>query len=247
MLTKLLVAKLNQFEPLAADDVAALEAVAGDVKLFDHGEDMIRQGDDPKNVHLVLDGWACRYKVLPSGERHIIAYLIPGDLCDVNVTLLDAMDHSIGALSACRVLYLPRENLIDLIGRNVRLFRALWWCTMVDEAILREWLVNIGGRRADQRVAHLICEMLLRCRAVGLTSDHSFEIPLTQQELGDTMGVSAIHMNRSLQALRADGLIATEGRRYEVPNFRKLMEFAEFDPLYLHQVRKAGKDLLDGF
>jgi CRP-like cAMP-binding protein len=116
---------------------------------------------------------------------------------------------------------------------------ALWWSTLVDEAVLREWLVNIAGRQSEQRLGHLICEMLLRSKAVGLTDGDNFEMPLTQEELADSMGMTPVHMNRCFQALRGHGLITTNGKRIVIDDLRKLVAFSEFDPIYLHQEGKG--------
>jgi CRP-like cAMP-binding protein len=230
-----LVRKLEQFEKLSDREKEILEGSVERVQTFGPREDIITQGERPDHVHLLVEGWAGRYKLLPEGDRHIMAYLIPGDLCDVHVTLLRVMDHSIGALSTCKVAFIPRVRIEAIINDHQRLARALWWSTLVDEAVLREWLVTLGQRPANKRVAHLICEMLLRSKAVGLTHDDSFEMPLTQEELGDTMGLSVVHMNRTLQELRRSGLITSEGRRVVVNDVQGLMAFADFDPIYLHQ------------
>ena len=152
MRTRPLICKLEQFITLSDAEKQALEDATSDVKEFAPKEDIISQGDSPEHVHLLLDGWAGRYKILPEGERQIMAYLIPGDLCDVHVTLLDKMDHSIGALSSCTVLFIPRKRMTDLMRQHANISRALWWSTLVDEAILREWLVNIGRRKARPKI-----------------------------------------------------------------------------------------------
>jgi CRP-like cAMP-binding protein len=230
-----LIRKLEQFTELRRGDKQALRDGVSKVVEFAPREDIIRQGDRPDSVHLLLTGWAARYKLRLGGEHPIMAYLIPGDLCDVHITVLKEMDHAIGALSACEVAYFPRDHLFRLMTERPQLGLALWWATLVDEAILREWLVNIGTRQAPQRLAHLICEMLLRSRAVGLTQDDSFELPLTQEQLGDSLGTSTVHVNRTLQELRSQGLIATDGKRIVVQDLEALMAFCDFDPLYLHQ------------
>ena len=230
-----LIAKLEQFAELSDEDKRLLEDAARDVRRLEARKDIIAEGERPEEVHLLLEGWAARYKVLPGGERAIMAYLIPGDLCDVHIALLDRMDHSIGTLTPARVAYIPRRTVEALMGRGGDLARALTWSMLVDEAILREWLVTLGHRPADKRVAHLICEMMLRSRAVGLTDDDSFDLPLTQEELADTMGITPVHMNRTLQLLRQDGLITTRGKRVTVNDAGRLMELAGFDPNYLHQ------------
>jgi CRP-like cAMP-binding protein len=234
METDRLIRKLEQFHSLSAEDKGTLNDSIHAVSDFKPGEDIIGIGERPDDVHLIIEGWAGRYKILPEGERHIMAYLIPGDFCDAHVALLRRMDHSIGALSQCKVAFMPRDKITAIINNHRQLAQALWWATLVDEAILREWLVT-RTRRADKRVAHLICEMLLRAKAVGLTDDDSFELPLTQETLGDTMGLSTVHMNRTLQELRGHDLITSEGRRIIVHDIERLKQFADFDPLYLHQ------------
>lgn len=221
-------------------DKAALEAAGGKVVDYAPRQDIIVQGDNPHDAHLLLDGWAGRYKLMPDGGRKIMAFVIPGDLCDVHVALLDQMDHSIGALSACKVLFLPRQKLNEMMDASPELSRALWWSTLVDESVLREWLVNLGGRPASQRIGHLICEMLLRCRAVGLANENNFEMPLSQEELADTMGMTPVHMNRCLQELRGGGLITSQGRRIFIDDLDALMAFSGFDPIYLHQIRNGS-------
>lgn len=233
-----LIRKLENFAKLSDEDKQTLRDAVQDIREIRPRQDIIREGEAPEHIHLILEGWAVRYKSLAEGERPIMAYLIPGDLCDVQITLLHQMDHSIGTLSRCRVAYLRRDAMEDIMERNRLLARALWWSTLVDEAILREWLVTLGHRPADKRIAHLLCEMLLRSKAVGLTDDDSFDLPPTQEELGDTMGMTAIHMNRMLQDLRRQGLIHTEGKRVVVENLDRLMTFAGFNPNYLHHERQ---------
>jgi CRP-like cAMP-binding protein len=230
-----LIRKLEQFAGLSDEDKRLVDDAARDVRRLEARQDIIREGERPDEVHLLLEGWAARYKVLPGGERAIMAYLIPGDLCDIHIALLDRMDHSIGTLSPAEVAYIPRERIEALMGRGDDLARALTWSMLVDEAILREWLVTLGHRPADKRVAHLICEMMLRSKAVGLTDDDSFDLPLTQEELADTMGITPVHMNRTLQALRRSDLITTRGKRVIVRDAERLMAFADFNPNYLHQ------------
>ncbi|MGX9120356.1 Crp/Fnr family transcriptional regulator [Mesorhizobium sp. BHbsci] len=241
-----LIRKLEHFRKLSDEDKQVLAGSVAKSVEFSAGSDIITYGEKPTHVHLLVDGWAGRYKLLPEGGRNIMAYLIPGDLCDVNVALLDEMDHSIGALSPCTVALIPLDTVREMMDENRTLAQALWWADLVDEAVLREWLVTVGSRGAQQRVGHLICEMLIRTAAVGLARDNSFDLPLTQQELADSMGMSLVHMNRALQGLRGKGLIKSEGKRITVKNVNGLMQFAAFDPLYLHQQAKQFKDTQSG-
>ena len=142
------------------------------------------------------------------------------------------MDHNIGALTDCRVVDIPRAQIEDLLKNYPKIARALWWATLVDEAILREWLVNLGQRRADKMIGHLICELLTRFAAVDL--DHSFSLPLTQEQLGDTLGITQVHTQRVLAEMRDQGLLALENRAIIVPDFERLSRFSGFNPDYLH-------------
>jgi len=170
-------------------------------------EDVISQGDRTGGVKLLLDGFACRYKVLEDGRRQIIAYFVPGDLCDLRVFILKRMDHSIGAVVTSKVATISPENVLKLTHNYPTLTRALWWSTLVEEAIAREWLVNVAQRDALERMAHLFCELLYRFRAVDLNQGNSCTLPLTQVELAETLGLSPVHVNRTLQALRRRKLI----------------------------------------
>lgn len=228
------VQKLQHGAELTDEDRRVLERAAGEIKTFGPRQDLIREGDQPDYVHLVLEGFACRYKLLPDGERQIMAYLVPGDICDLHITILGEMDHSIGTLSACKIACLPRAAVEDLTENHGRINRALWWASLVDEAILREWLVGMGRRSADKQMAHLFCELFLRLQAVGLVTDNSYELPLTQDELGDTLGLSGMHVNRVLQQLRSENMIVFKGKRLTISNVRGLQAFAEFNPNYLH-------------
>jgi CRP-like cAMP-binding protein len=227
---------------LSDDDRRRLDEAARDVREIGPRQDLIREGERPEEVHLILEGFACRYKILPGGERQIIAFLVPGDFCDLHVAILGEMDHGIATLSACQVAYIPRKTVDELTSNHPAINRALWWATLVDEGTLREWLVSMGRRPADRQMAHLFCELLLRLRSVGLASENGFDFPVTQQELADTLGLSTVHVNRILHQLREDGLITLSGRRLTIHDVDRLREFAEFDPSYLHLVKRREAD-----
>jgi CRP-like cAMP-binding protein len=229
-----LLRKLANFTALSADETNALQECCGDVRVLAPGEDIITQGDRTGGVRLLLEGFACRYKVLEDGRRQIVAYFVPGDLCDLRIFILKRMDHSIGAVAASRVATLTPDNVLKLTNRFPNLTRALWWSTLVDEAITREWLVNVGQRNARERMGHLFCEILLRFRAVGLSQGNSCALPLTQVELAETLGLSSVHVNRTLQDLRRQGLITLEGGTLTIENLDKLTQVSFFNPDYLH-------------
>jgi CRP-like cAMP-binding protein len=229
-----LVRKLANFATLSPEETDALQECCGDVRVFAPGEDMIAQGDRTGGVRLLLDGFACRYKVLEDGRRQIVAYFVPGDLCDLRVFILKRMDHSIGALGASRVAIIAPDDILRLTSHFPNLTRALWWSTLVEEAVAREWIVNIGQRNARERMGHLFCELLFRFRAVGLSQGNSCTLPLTQLELAETLGLSSVHVNRTLQELRRQKLITLEGGTLTIEDFDKLKEVTFFNPDYLH-------------
>ena len=229
-----LIRKLEGFGVLSEADRAVLTQISANPRLIGPRMDLIREGDRPEGVFLVLDGMACRHKVRETGARQILAYLLPGDLCDLDVALLDTMDHTITTVAACRVVQIPPETIAALIQHHPQVARTLRKTTLVDNATLREWLVNVGSRSAVERLAHLFCELLVRLRAVDRTEGDSFELSVTQAELGDTTGLSSVHVNRSLQELRRQGLIELKGRRLTILNLPRLRAVAEFRANYLH-------------
>jgi CRP-like cAMP-binding protein len=229
-----LLRKLMNFTHLSDDECIAVNESCNDVREFAAREDVISQGERTGGVKLLLEGFACRYKVLEDGRRQIVAYFVPGDLCDLRVFILKRMDHSIGAVIASKVATISPENVLKLTNIYPNLTRALWWSTLVEEAVAREWIVNVGQRSALERMAHLFCELLYRFRAVGLNQGNSCTLPLTQVELAETLGLSAVHVNRTLQDLRRQKLITLEGGTLTIQDLEALKEVSFFNPDYLH-------------
>ena len=239
-----LIRKLEQFTRLSSDDKRALEqAAAQRVRRLAPREDLIREGDKPRQVNLILDGWACRYKVLEDGRRQIQAFLVPGDICDLRMFILKQMDHSVAALTSLTVAEIPSGTILDLTQNSPRLSHALWWNSLVEEAIAREWISVLGQREAIERLAHLFCELCLRLRGVGLTNGHAdgiaFEMPLTQEQLADATGITTVHVNRTLQQMREQGLILLKGKTLIIPDLESLKAVALFNPNYLHLDREG--------
>lgn len=227
-----LARKLWNAGRLAVEDLKKLDQVIAEPFPVDAREDLIQHGEDPENVHLVLTGMVCRYKVMPDGKRAIVALMLPGDICDLHVAILGRMDHNIGTLTDSTLVKISRRTIEDLLDNHPRIRRALFWSTLVDEAILREWLVNMGRRRADKQMAHLFCEVHARLSAVSQMQDAL--MPLTQEELADILGVSTVHAQRVLSQLRNQGLVTVQGSRVAVPDIERLRDFAEFEADYLH-------------
>jgi CRP-like cAMP-binding protein len=234
--------KLEAIEPLTNAERDKIAGLIRDVSDVPRKTDIISDGESPDYVHLVLDGWAARYKILRDGSRRITAFLIPGDFCDLHITILDAVDHGIIALTDCRVAYIEQARIDEVTRSTPVLTRALWRATLVDEAILRQWLVNGGRRNALEAVAHLLSELHLRMKLVGLAEDDKLELPVTQEELADATGLTPVHINRTLQRLRKEGLIELSGGTLFVPDVQALRRACDFDSAYLHprSIRHAG-------
>lgn len=238
-----LIRKLCGVARLTEEERRSIRDLCTDVGEVERKQDIISEGAEPDRVHVMLQGWAARYKLVPDGGRQITAFLIPGDFCDIHITILGRMDHSILALTPCKIGYIRGDALDKLTQESSNLARALWWTTLVDEAVLREWVVNNGRRDAYQAIAHVLCEMHLRMDAVGLVSDDVLDLPLTQEELADAAGLTPVHTNRILQRLRGDGLIDLESRVLTIRDVEGLRKAAGFEPEYLHAEPRSGGDV----
>jgi CRP-like cAMP-binding protein len=227
-----LVRKLEQFTSLSESEKRVLQTAPTSVRAIAGRSDLVAEGDCPTDISLLSEGFACRYKLLGDGRRQITAFLIPGDICDLRAFLLGRMDHGVAALSRCQVSHIAHAKLSEIIEKYPRIGFGLWRDTMLDGAIYRQWLTNVGRRSAYQRLAHLLCEVWWRLQAVGRTRGDSYELPVTQTDIGDAMGLSVVHVNRTLQQLRADGLISLRSN-VVVLNWGQLQEAGEFDPTYL--------------
>jgi CRP-like cAMP-binding protein len=234
-----LALRLNAYARLSQDERAALAAVSRVKTRAAPRHDLIREGDRPTVVRLVLSGWACRYKTTPDGQRQIVGLFIPGDFCDLNVYVLRQMDHSISAITAVQVAEISPEQIEALMDQHPRITRSLWWHELVNASIQREWLLNIGARGAYERLAHLLAEMFFRMRAVGLADGDSCDFPLTQNDLGDVTGLTSVHINRTLQELRRERLVELQSKRLRIPDLPALMQAAQFNPNYLHLDREG--------
>jgi len=235
--------RLEQFTRFDPNERERLnELLTYPTRTYGRGEDVIAQGQKVGNIHLVLTGLAARAKTLRNGDRQLMAFLVPGDFCDLEVFVLEAMDHSITAMTETTCVLIPEAVITDLLTESTKLTRALWWSTMVDSAILREWIVDHGSRDAHERIAHLCYELLVRYRVVGETTDDAFSFPITQEDLADATGMTAIHANRMLQRLREDGLIELKGKVLTVLDPARLKKAARYDSSYLHLIRTEQGD-----
>lgn len=228
------VSKLEAFTRLSFDDRAALAAITRNCRQVEARRDLISDGDKPRYVHLVLDGWACGYKQLPDGKRQIVSLFVPGDFCDVNIYILSQIDHSIGAITRLKVAMITPDEMNALTAQRPRITQALWWHQLVNAAVQREWTLNIGQRTAYERIAHLLIELYTRLRTVGRAHDGRCDFPLTQNDLADATGLTSVHVNRTLQELRRDGLIELERKQLHILDMSRMKDIAMFNPNYLH-------------
>ena len=227
--------KLSQVARLEPGDKALLDRLTARPPRVCAGRTLIRQGEPPDHVNVVMSGWIARYKILGGGQRQIMALLTPGDMCDMHVFLLKTMDHSLCAIGDAEVAMLSRHDVMAILHTRPVLTGALWWSSLQNEAILREWITSLGRRDAYARTAHLMYELHLRLSGAGVPNGAAgYEFPLTQTDLADALGMSVVHVNRVVQRLREDDLIVLKRGRLFIPDPDALAAAAEFDPSYLH-------------
>jgi CRP-like cAMP-binding protein len=233
------VRRLNALRRLSEAGAAAIKAALRErILKTDAGTDIACEGDRPETVRLILSGWACRYKSLEDGRRQIVNFVLPGDSCDTYMYLFSSMDHSIGALTPVIYSELERSAFEKLVSVDVTVAEAFYCEPLAVASIQREWAINLGRRDALERVAHLICELFVRLEMVGLVEGKSFALPVTQMDLADAAGLSTVHLNRTLQELRASGLITLKERHLNIHDMQALSQLAMFNPNYLHVDRK---------
>lgn len=229
------VQKLSGYVSLTAEDTLLLTEACTVQRDVPPGYDLIREGDKPVSVFVMLEGWACRYKLLPEGGRQITAFLMPGDFCDMHVAVLDQMDHSIATISRSRVAMVSRAKIEALIESRPAITRAFWRTQLVDEGVLRAWIVCMGRRTSLQRVAHLLCELCVRVQNIGSIENSYCELPLSQIVLADALGLTAVHVNRVLRKLRLLGVMEKHAGMLVISDIFRLGEIAGFDENYLHR------------
>ena len=229
------ISKLRGFAHLNEADVAALASATSRARRVSVRKDLIREGDRPGPVFVMLDGWAFRYKILPNGTRQVLAYLMPGDACDLHVGLLAEMDHSIQTIGPALVATIDRAQMDEIMDRHRNIARAMYLAQLVDEGTMRAWITSMGRRSSIERVAHLMCELYLRARNIGLTNKPEFTLPLSQLLLADSLGMTPVHLNRVLKELRVTGAMTLQRGSLHIVSPDELIRIAGFDENYLHR------------
>lgn len=232
------IRNLEQRDELTAQERALVGSLQSSLRSFERGEELVTENSRPTHSCLLLSGFAGREIILREGQRQITAVNIAGDFVDLHAMLLKVMDHTVVALTPCRAAFVPHDELRRVIAESAHLGRLLWLLTVIDAAVHRAWIASIGRRAAAPRVGHLICELSLRLQGVGLARPDRLEFPVTQAELADMLGLSVVHVNRSLRELREKSLLIWRGNKVDIPDFAALARASAFDSTYLNLHRE---------
>ncbi|MBZ9673193.1 Crp/Fnr family transcriptional regulator [Mesorhizobium sp. B2-1-8] len=235
-----LVRKLQTISEIREAEIAILKSIPIQEKDFSANYDLVREGDHPVYSFVVLDGLVGSTKYTGDGKRQITSFFVAGDIPDLHGLHLSVMDCNFSTLTPARMGFMRHDVLRNLCDQHPRIATAFWRSTLIDAAIYREWVTNVGRREAYPRMAHILCELIFRLRSVGRIQDHVADIPITQAALGDALGLSTVHVNRTLQELRREGLIATTGSRVHATDWPGLTHAGDFDTTYLHQKNPAA-------
>jgi CRP-like cAMP-binding protein len=230
-----LVERLARLSPLSGADRDALLALPHAVRSLGASTHLVRDGDHAESCTALLSGFAYRYKITGEGARQIISVHIPGELVDLQNSFLAIADHSVQMLTEGEVAVIPRQALRDLALNQPGVARALWIDSLIDASIFREWVVNVGRRNSRARVAHLLCELCLRLRKAGLIEGPTYELPMTQEQLADAVGLTSVHVNRVLKQLAEEGLIRRDRRSISIADWIRMKDAGDFNERYLHQ------------
>jgi CRP-like cAMP-binding protein len=228
------VRRLKTRAPLTQADADAVRNVPFVRRTLEPAAYIVREGEPPTHCALLLSGFAYRHKVTGEGQRQILSIHMPGEFLDLQNSFLDVADHNVQALTRSEIAAVPVAAMSRLAEQHPLVGRALWIDTLIDSAIFREWIVNVGRRDATSRIAHLLCEFALRLEAADLARDYRYELPMTQEQLADATGLTAVHVNRVLKDLQRRTLIARERRAVEIVDWERLRAVGDFNARYLH-------------
>jgi len=229
-----LIRKLDRLADLSQSDLQAIRALPFEIEGVGSGQYLVREGTLVRQCCLLLSGYACRYKSARMGNRQIVSFHLAGDILDLQHLLFPQADHSVQAITDARVAWVDTKALAALAQQRPAINEALWRDTLVDASIFREWVLNVGQRDAKSRIAHMLCEFAIRREAAGLGAPEQFELPMTQQQIAEATGLTAVHVNRMLQMLGTEGVIERQGRRFTIVDWDKMRDVADFEPGYLH-------------
>ena len=212
----------------------ALDQLTSSWRTYEPGQYLLREGDRPAGCSFLIDGFVYRHKIVGDGGRQIVSIHIPTDFIDGQNMLLEFTDHNIQALTEATIVSVDSDELFTLTLAHPKLAEALWRESLIEASIMREWIANIGRRDARSRTAHLLCELAVRRECAKLGSRETYELPMTQEQLGDVLGLTAVHVNRTLKTLETEGLITRNKRSVTVADWRGLQRAGDFTSAYLH-------------
>lgn len=241
-----LIHKLGLHTQLSASDRHAISVLPFRLKTCEAGDYLVREGDRPTACGVPVSGFAYRQKQTGDGARQIVSIHIPGEALDFQHLFLEVADHSIQMLTRGEVALIPMAAIHRLMVENVMVGRAVIAAILVESSMFREWVLNVGRRDARSGMAHLLCEFALRMRSVGLADGEDFELPITQEQLADALGLTPVHVNRTLRALEVEGLITRNRRQIRMPSWERMREVADFNQRYLHLLSLEPEVLWDG-
>jgi CRP-like cAMP-binding protein len=230
----LLLKKLATHSSLEQEDREAILALPYTRRTLEAHAYTLREGETPEACSILLTGFAYRQKLTSDGGRQILALHIPGEALDFQNLFLDESDHNVQMLTRGEVAVVPRDELQALARSRSGVSHAILTSILVEAAIFREWIVNVGRRDSRTRLAHVLCEFALRLEAQGLAEDYGYELPMTQEQLADVLGLTPVHVNRTIKALEAEGLITRKGRSVSFPDWELMRSIGDFNQRYLH-------------
>jgi CRP-like cAMP-binding protein len=233
-----LLLKLRARDVVSREEEEVLCGAIAEIRELPAGRPIVRAATSLSASTLLIEGLVCRYKDLADGQRQIMEFHVAGDFVDLHGFLLKQIEHNVGSMTAVKVALVPHDTLRRITETHPHLTRMLWFSTLLDAAIHREKILSVGRRSALSRVAHILCEMLVRLRLVGLADDQGYKLPLTQADLADATGLTSVHVNRMLKKLRDGELLTFRSGRVTIGDWHGLQRVAEFDPSYLFLERR---------
>jgi CRP-like cAMP-binding protein len=229
-----LLQRLGRRGTLTAADQQAVLDLPQKLAKFRANDFIVREDDTPKHSCVLVSGFAYRHKIAGNGGRQIFSIHLRGDAIDIHNAVLHRADHNVQALTDVELAMIPVGAVRDIAASNPNVGLALWYETLIDSAIFREWTLNVGRRDARARTAHLLCEFALRLKALGTNGTNEYELPMTQDQLGDALALTSVHVNRTLMTLENEGLIERSRRSVKITDYARLAMLGDFDPAYLH-------------
>ena len=229
-----LMRKMQSLGVSSEADMAAIAALPHRIVSVGPAHYLVRESARTTECCLLLEGYACRHKVAANGGRQIVSFHMQGDLLDLQHLMLPTADHNVQTITPATVAWIDKADLRALMHSHPAIAEALWTDTLIDASIFREWVLNVGRRDARSRIAHMLCEFITRCKTAGLGDPERFELPMTQEQIADATGLTPVHVNRMVRALREEGAVTIEKGVLRVTDWRRLKMIGDFDSAYLH-------------